>query len=147
MGPLAEPTGVQMADFKVIVNDVKTGKSYNVAVTGHHANSLIGVSIGEVVDGVFVGLPEYKLQITGGSDKNGTPMRGDLPGNKRVKLLLSDGLGFHEVYHGERKRVAIRGKTISDAIVQVNMKVVEYGSKTIEEILNPAPEGEAPAEN
>lgn len=136
-----------MADFKVIVNDVKTGKSYNVAVTGHHANSLIGVSIGEVVDGVFVGLPEYKLQITGGSDKNGTPMRGDLPGNKRVKLLLSDGLGFHEVYHGERKRVAIRGKTISDAIVQVNMKVVEYGSKTIEEILNPAPEGEAPAEN
>lgn len=136
-----------MADFKVIVNDVKTGKSYNVAVTGHHANSLIGVSIGEVVDGVFVGLPEYKLQITGGSDKNGTPMRGDLPGNKRVKLLLSDGLGFHEVYHGERRRVAIRGKTISDAIVQVNMKVVEYGSKTIEEILNPAPEGEAPAEN
>lgn len=136
-----------MADFKVIVNDVKTGKSYNVAVTGHHANSLIGVSIGEVVDGVFVGLPEYKLQITGGSDKNGTPMRGDLPGNKRIKLLLSDSLGFHEVYHGERRRVAIRGKTISDAIVQVNMKVVEYGSKTIEEILNPAPEGEAPAEN
>jgi len=27
------------------------------------------------------------------------------------------------------------------------MKVVEYGSKSIEEILNPAPEGEAPAEN
>ncbi len=136
-----------MADFKVIVNDVKTGKSYNIAVTGHHANSLIGVSIGEVVDGVFVGLPEYKLKITGGSDKNGTPMRGDLPGNKRIKLLLADSLGFHEKYPGERKRVAIRGKTISDAIVQVNMKVVEYGSKSIEEILNPAPEGEAPAEN
>lgn len=94
-----------------------------------------------------MGLPEYKLQITGGSDRNGTPMRGDLPGNKRVKLLLSDSLGFHVVYPGERKRVAIRGNTISDAIVQVNMKVVEYGSKTIEEILNPAPEGEAPAEN
>ncbi|MFT0899036.1 30S ribosomal protein S6e [Candidatus Methanoprimaticola sp. MG2] len=136
-----------MADFKVIVNDVKTGKSYNVAVTGHHANSLIGVSIGEVVDGVFVGLPEYKLKITGGSDRNGTPMRGDLPGNKRVKLLLSDGLGFHEIYHGERRRVAVRGATISDAIVQINMKVTEYGPKTIEEILNPAPEGEAPAEN
>lgn len=136
-----------MADFKVIVNDVKTGKSYNIAVTGHHANSLIGVCIGEVVDGVFVGLPEYKLQITGGSDRNGTPMRGDLPGNKRVKLLLSDSLGFHEKYPGERRRVAIRGNAISDAIVQVNMKVVEYGPKTIEEILNPAPEGEAPAEN
>lgn len=136
-----------MADFKVVVNDVKTGKSYNIPVTGHHANSLIGVSIGEVVDGVFLGLPEYKLKVTGGSDSNGTPMRGDLPGNKRVKLLLSDSLGFHERYQGERRRVAIRGSAISDAIVQINMKVVEYGPKTIDEILNPAPEGEAPAEN
>lgn len=130
-----------MADFKVVVNDVKTGRSYNIAVEGHHANSLIGVSIGEVVDGVFVGLPDYRLEITGGSDRNGTPMRKDLPGNKRSKLLLSDSLGFHEVYHGERRRVAIRGNTISDAIVQINMKVVEYGPKTIDEILNPAPEG------
>lgn len=136
-----------MADFKVIVNDVKTGKSYNIPVTGHHANSLIGVSIGEVVDGVFVGLPDYKLQLTGGSDRNGTPMRGDLPGNKRIKLLLSDSLGFHEKYPGERKRVAIRGATLSEAITQVNMKVVEYGPKSIEEILNPATEEEAPAEN
>ncbi len=137
-----------MADYKVIVNDVKTGRSYNIAVTGNHAKSLQGRSIGEVVDGVFVGLPEYKLQITGGSDRDGTPMRADLPGNKRVKLLLSDSLGFHERYHGERKRVAIHGKTISETIVQINMKVTEYGPKTIEEILNPAePEGEAPAEN
>ncbi len=136
-----------MADFKVIVNDVKTGKSYNIAVNGRHADSLIDTCIGEVVDGVFVGLPEYKLQITGGSDGNGTPMRGDLPGKKRVKLLLSDSLGFHERYHGERRRVAIRGNTISPEIVQINMKVVEYGPKTIDEILNPAPEGEAPAEN
>lgn len=136
-----------MADFKVVVNDVKTGKSYAVPVTGHHANSLIGVSVGEVVDGVFVGLPEYKLQVTGGSDRNGTPMRADLPGNKRVKLLLADSKGFHEKYPGERKRVAIRGRSISEAIVQINMKVVEYGPKTIEEILHPAEEGEAPAEN
>lgn len=145
--PLADCEGVQMADFKVVVNDVKTGKSHNIAVTGHHANSLIGVSVGEVVDGVFLGLPEYKLQVTGGSDRNGTPMRKDLPGNKRVNLLLSDGLGFHERYHGERRRVAIRGNTISDAIVQINMKVVEYGPKSIEEILNPPSEEEAPAEN
>lgn len=136
-----------MADFKVVVNDVKTGRSYTIEVTGHHANSLIGVSIGEVVDGIFVGLPEYRLQVTGGSDRNGTPMRKDLPGNKRAKLLLSDGLGFHEIYHGERRRVAIRGNTISDAIVQINMKVVEYGPKSIEEILHPPSEEEASAES
>jgi len=128
-----------MVDFKAVVNDAKTGKSYNVAVSGYHANSLIGKSIGEVVDGTFVNLPGYKVKITGGSDGNGTPMRADLPGNKRRKLLLSEGLGFHEVYKGERKRTAVRGRTISSECVQINAVVVEYGPNTIEDILNPKP--------
>lgn len=133
-----------MVDFKTIVNDVKTGKSYNVAVSGHHANSLIGKNIGEIVDGIFVGLPGYKLKITGGSDGNGTPMRKDLPGSARRKLLLSDGLGFKEIRHGERRRVAIRGATINADIVQINMAVAEYGPKSIEESLA---SGEESAEN
>jgi small subunit ribosomal protein S6e len=132
-----------MVEFKAIVNDVKTGKSYNVAVSGHHANSLIGKNIGEIVDGIFVGLPGYKLKITGGSDGNGTPMRGDVPGNKRRKLLLSESIGFHPVYEGERRRVAIRGSAISSSIVQVNMAIAEYGPKSIEESFAP----EAPAES
>ena len=85
-----------MVEYKAVINDVKTGRSYNVVVTGHHANSLNGKSVGEVVDGIFVGLPGYKLKITGGSDGNGTPMRKDLPGNRRRKLLLAESLGFHE---------------------------------------------------
>ena len=72
-------------------------------------------------------------------------MRSDLPGTKRVKLLLSDRKGFHEKYPGQRKRTAIRGSTVSAEIVQINMAVAEYGPKSIEECLNPA-EGEA-AEN
>ena len=122
-------------EFKAIVNDVKTGKSYNVTVSGHHANSLDGKNIGEIVDGIFAGLPGYKLQITGGSDKTGTPMRADLPGKKKTDLLLSDGFGYHEVYHGERRRIAQRGSAISSDIVQINMKVVEYGGKSIEDTL------------
>ena len=132
-----------MVDFKAIINDVKTGKSYNVAVSGHHANSLIGKNIGEIVDGIFVGLPGYKLKITGGSDDTGVPMRGDMPGNKRRKLLMADGQSFHEKYPGQRKRVAVRGATISSSIVQINMAVAEYGPKSIEECLS----SEAPAEN
>ena len=132
-----------MVDFKAIINDVKTGKSYNVAVSGHHANSLIGKNIGEIVDGIFVGLPGYKLKITGGSDDTGVPMRGDMPGNKRRRLLMADGQSFHEKYPGQRKRVAVRGATISSSIVQINMAVAEYGPKSIEECLS----GDAPAEN
>jgi small subunit ribosomal protein S6e len=127
-----------MVDFKVVVGDVKTGRSHKVTVSGHHANSLVGKNIGEVVDGIFVGLPGYKLKITGGSDGNGTPMRKDLPGNKRRKILLSDGLGFHETYPGERRRKALRGSAISNEIVQINMSVAEYGPKSIEEMLSPA---------
>ena len=127
-----------MVDFKVVVGDVKTGRSHKVTVSGHHANSLVGKNIGEVIDGIFVGLPGYKLKITGGSDGNGTPMRKDLPGNKRRKILLSEGLGFHEVYPGERRRKALRGSAISSEIVQINMSVAEYGPKPIEEILTPA---------
>jgi small subunit ribosomal protein S6e len=126
-----------MVEFKTIVNDVKTGRSYNVTVSGHHANSLNGKNIGEIVDGIFVGLPGYKLKITGGSDRNGTPMRSDLPGPKRRKLLLSEGLGFHEKYPGERKRVAVRGSAISSEIVQINMAIAEYGPKSVEELLKP----------
>ncbi len=124
-----------MVDFKTIINDVKTGKSYNVTVSGHHANSLIGKNIGEIVDGIFVGLPGYKLKITGGSDNTGVPMRGDMPGPKRRMLLMADGQSFHEKYPGQRKRVAIRGSTISASIVQINMAVAEYGPKSIEECL------------
>ena len=126
-----------MVDFKVVLGDVKTGRSHKVTVSGHHANSLVGKNIGEVVDGIFVGLPGYKLKITGGSDGNGTPMRKDLPGNKRRKILLSDSLGFHETYPGERRRKALRGSAISNEIVQINMSVAEYGPKSIEEILSP----------
>jgi small subunit ribosomal protein S6e len=129
-----------MVDFKVVVGDVKTGRSHKVTVSGHHANSLVGKNVGETVDGIFVGLPGYKLKITGGSDGNGVPMRKDLPGNKRRKILLSDSLGFHEVYPGERRRKALRGSAISNEIVQINMAVAEYGPKSIEEVLSPKPE-------
>ena len=128
-----------MVEFKAIINDVKTGKSYNVTVSGHHANSLIGKNVGEIIDGIFVGLPGYKLKITGGSDGNGTPMRKDLPGNKRRMLLMSESLGFHEKYPGQRRRVAIRGCTISSEIVQINMAVSEYGPKSIEDTMAEAP--------
>lgn len=129
-----------MVEFKAVINDGNSGKSHNVAVTGHHANSLIGKSIGEVVDGIFVGLPGYKLKITGGSDKNGTPMRKDLPGNKRRHILLSESLGFHPASDGQRRRKAIRGRAVSSEVTQINMKVENYGSKSIEDMFNPPSE-------
>jgi len=124
-----------MAEFKVVVNDTKNGKSYQIPVSGHHANSLIGKKLGDEVDGIFISLPGYKLQITGGSDKEGFPMRSDLPGVGRRRILVSESKGFRPIENGLRRKKSIRGNTISQDVVQINMKVVKYSSKPIDQIL------------
>jgi len=124
-----------MAEFKVVVNDIKNGKSYQIPVAGHHANSLIGKKVGDEVDGIFISLPGYKLQITGGSDKEGFPMRSDLPGVGRRRILLSESKGFKPIENGLRRKKSIRGNTVSQDIVQINMKVVKYSSKPIDQIV------------
>ena len=124
-----------MVEFKIVVNDTKTGKSHNIVVSGHHANSLIGKKIHDEVDGIFVSLPGYKLQITGGTDKNGFPMRKDLPGTVRRRLLLSESLGFKPKDSGVRKKKSVRGNTIHQDVVQINMMVIKHSSKSIEDII------------
>lgn len=124
-----------MVEFKAVINDVKTGKSYQVPVAGHHANSLIGKKIGDVVDGIFVSLPGYKLTIAGGSDKDGVPMRADLPGVRRKNILLSDGIGFAAPMEGMRRRKLVRGNTVSPETTQINMTISAIGSKAVEDLL------------
>lgn len=130
-----------MVEFKAIIADPKTGKSHPKEVTGHHANSLIGKKIGEEVDGIFVDLPGYKLVITGGSDRDGTPMRKDVPGSPRRSMLVTEGVGFHPDDKGVRRRRNVRGNTVSPDIVQINMRIVQHGPKPIEDSLK-ATEGD-----
>ena len=124
-----------MVDFKVVVNDTKNGKTHQVQVSGHHANSLIGKKIGDEVDGIFISLPGYKLQITGGTDKDGFSMREDLPGMGRRKLLLSKSQCFKPKEKGIRRKKSVRGNTINQDIVQINMKVTKFSSKSIDQLI------------
>ena len=125
-----------VAEFMAVINDTKNGKSYQAPVKGHHANSLIGKGIGDVIDGIFVGLPGYKLMITGGSDKDGFPMRKDLPGPRRKKLLVSKSIGFRSQERGLRKKKSFRGSSISPDTVQINMKVTQHGAKPVSDLIN-----------
>jgi small subunit ribosomal protein S6e len=93
------------------------------------------MKIGDEFDGLFVSLPGYKLRITGGSDKDGFPMRRDLPGQSRKKLVLSGGTGYHPDMDGKRRRKFVRGNTISADIVQINMAVTSFGPRPIDEQL------------
>ncbi len=124
-----------MVEFKVVINDTKNGKSHQVQVSGHHANSLIGKKIGDEVDGIFIELPGYKLEITGGSDRDGVTMRKDLPGISRRRLLLSKSKGYRPDEKGKRTKKTVRGNMVNPDIVQINMKVKKYSSKPISDLI------------
>jgi len=118
-----------MAKFKIIVSDPETGRSQAVEVEGARAVPLVGRRLGEVIDGATVGMSGYKLRISGGSDKDGFPMRPNVHGGVRVSVILSEGVGFHPSRVGERQRKTLRGNVITEEIVQINMNVIEKPKK------------------
>lgn len=121
-----------MAKFKIIVSDPDSGSSKTVELEETRAVPLIGRRVGEVLDGAIVGLSGHKVQITGGSDKDGFPMRSDVHGGVRRKVILGGGVGFNPRDEGQRRRKMVRGNVITDEIVQVNMKIVEKPKKAKE---------------
>jgi len=118
-----------MAKFKVIVSDPADSKSKVVELEGARAVPLIGKRLGETIDGAVVGMSGVKLQITGGSDKDGFPMRPNIHGGVRVSVIVSESVGFHPQREGERQRKTLRGNVLTEEIVQVNMKVLEKPKK------------------
>lgn len=119
-----------MAKFKIIVSNPVGGTSKAIEVEGSRAAPLIGRKIGDTVDGTIIGMPGTKLLITGGCDKDGFPMRPDIHGGVKTKILLSGGVGFKPRDKGERRRKTVRGNIITEEIVQINMKIAETTEKT-----------------
>jgi len=118
-----------MAKFKIIVSDPETGKSKTLEVEGARAVPLVARKLGEVIDGAAVGMSGHELQITGGSDKDGFPMRPNAHGGVRISVILSEGVGFRSNRAGERQRKTLRGNVITEEIVQINMKIVKKPEK------------------
>ncbi len=135
-----------MVDFRVVVSDSKTAQAYQVAVSGAAANKFIGKNIGETISAEALGLAGYTIKLTGGTDKDGFPMRGDLPGPTRRKILVAGGVGYHPKAEGVRKRKSMRGREISSDIAQINAVIVEYGQKPLGEIFPKKEAAEKPEE-
>jgi small subunit ribosomal protein S6e len=139
-----------MAKFKVIVSDPEAGTSKIVELEEARAAPFIGRKIGESVDGAVVDLPAHKLRITGGSDRDGVPMRPNVHGGVRKKVILSGGVGFNPHRKGERRRKTVRGNIITDEIVQINTKITEKPKnpqKPKTEQANQKPEAPTPEKN
>lgn len=117
------------------VADPKTGQSHQKALPGPEGQVLYGKSVGDTLDGTLVGLPGYTLQVTGGSDKDGFPMRRDIPGSLKKYPLLSGGVGYADPRAGVRLRRTVRGREIGPETGQVNLAVVTPGPKPLGELL------------
>ena len=109
-----------MANFKLTISDIK-GKSVSKELKDSDANQFLGLQLGNETDASIVGLTG-KLKLTGGSDKSGVPMRSDLHGGARKRILLVKGVGLQDTEPGIRKRKLMRGNLVSEEIYQVNCK-------------------------
>jgi len=103
-------------------------KAFQITIEGENARKFIGKRIGETVPASILGIETLKglqLEIRGGSDESGFPMRPDIPGPVKKRALLSGPPGFWPREKGERRRKTVRGNTISEDIVQINTKIVK----------------------
>jgi len=128
--------------MKLVINDIKTGKSYQTEIEKSVESKFYGLKIGETFNGELIDLQGYQFKITGGSDKSGFPMRPDVKGSNRKKILLSKGVGFKATRDGLRKKRSVRGNTLNADIAQINSKVEKFGSKKLEEVFKKEDKGE-----
>lgn len=146
--------------FKINIGD-KSGKTYKLEV---EAPFLIDKELGSTFNGKELreDLEGYEFEITGASDKAGFTAMKEVPGANLKGALLKYGKGMHKKPKREGKkprhdhkpkglklRKKVRGKLLSEAIVQINLKPTKTGKKTLKDIFEPKEEAkteEKPAE-
>ena len=128
----------------LIVSD-PNGTSQRVEIEDAQLRPLVGTRIGMTIDGSFAGMQGYKLKLTGGTDKDGIPMRPDVHGSAKSRIVLSGGVGYKPKDNGMKKRKVVRGNTISQETTFLNFAVIEAPKKKVAEP-EPEVEPEAPIE-
>ncbi|MDE1798702.1 MAG: 30S ribosomal protein S6e [Candidatus Micrarchaeota archaeon] len=120
--------------MKLVISEPKSGKSHQAEVAKNQESLFIGRKVGDTVEGGAIGASGYTLKITGGSDLAGFPIRSDVAGPRRSKVLLTGGAGFNSPAFGARQKRLVRGNLISDEIMQINCVVVTAGEKPLAEL-------------
>ncbi len=117
-----------MVSFKLCISDPSSGKTFQKEVKDSMASPFIGLNIGETVKGDIIELSGYELQITGGSDYCGFPMRRGILGSRK-KIAIYGGVGFKGEGKGIKRRKTVCGHKIHERISQINLKAVKQGAK------------------
>lgn len=121
--------------FKLAISDPETGKAVQYELDDVKTNALVGKQVGDIIEGDLIGLPGYKLKITGGSDTAGFPIRPDVHGSGKKRVLIKGPPGFKPKRKGIARRKTVRGRELGLDIAQVNMRVEEKGSTKLEELI------------
>ena len=131
--------------FKINIG-TKEGKTFKLE---SEAQALVGKSLGDKIKGEEISpdLAGYEFEIKGASDKSGFTALESVSGQglKRVLLSYEKGMKKRPKYEGKKKRSGskpkglklrktVRGRVISDAIVQINLKISKQGNKKLSEI-------------
>lgn len=111
--------GEKLGGDEVEVTAFRT-PAFQLLLDQNRAMFMVGKRIDDEIDGADLGLPELKLKISGGSDSSGFPMRYDIQGAVKKRVLVSGPPGYYPKNRGERRRKVLRGNTISQEIVQIN---------------------------
>ena len=130
-----------MAEFKLVIG-LKSGKCVQKEAKDDTAKPLMGKMIGDKIAGDAMGFAGYEFELTGGSDYCGFPMRKDVKGTARKRILAVVGIGLKKKGKGIRQRKTVAGNTIHSKISQINLKVLKEGK----EKLDVPAKAEAPAE-
>ncbi len=116
-----------MVSFKVVIG-TKEGKCLQKEVAEPDASHFLGKKVGDKIAGEAIGFTGYEFEITGGSDYAGFPMRKDIPGVGRKRILAVEGIGLKKIAKGIRIRKTVCGNTIHPKIAQINMKILKAGA-------------------
>jgi len=104
------------------------GLSKQIEIDEKKSRLFEGMKIGESIKGGLIGFPNYEFEITGGSDSSGFPMRKDVHGPVKKKILVSKrGIGYKPTRKGQKRRRTVRGSEITFDMTLINLKVVKYG--------------------
>ncbi|MFH1257237.1 MAG: S6e family ribosomal protein [Candidatus Diapherotrites archaeon] len=113
---------------KLVISDPKSGKAFSKNV--EDSAIFIGKKIGEEISLDSIGLGGYTAKISGGSDKDGFPMRMDLSGAARRKIFI-----VSDKRSGTKIRISKRGNTAGKETSQLNLVVSKHGSTPFQELM------------
>ncbi|NCN64903.1 MAG: 30S ribosomal protein S6e [Candidatus Altiarchaeum hamiconexum] len=112
--------------FKLVMNDSENKKTYQIALDEKKSEKFINLEIGNKFDCSVIGIHGYKIEITGGSDIAGFPMKKGIH-QERAGVIVGEGR--------YRKRKTFGGEKINKNTSQVNAKITKKGEVPIEKIL------------